>query len=296
MFEMSFASSMISRVSTGSERWRSHLLSIPLGWVSRGLLLRDRMFRVTQDLRRHESREEFFFASGDRRLAGVFVPGEDGEPVILICHGIGETVGHWSGVQALLREHGVGSMVFNYSGYGASSGKVRSEHCDEDLVFAYAELRRRVRESAQVFVLGFSLGSGIAGSGVAALEPQPDGLLLCEAFSSFKDAVCAAGFPGWLARELPNVWNTVEAMKVARLPVCVVHSDGDRLFPLEMPRKIVASCGEWGELIVIAGLSHNEAYLKPTEMYWGPVVDWVRGCSQEKLCVEIFAVVCSSPL
>ncbi len=239
-------------------------------------MLRDRVFRVTRGLRRHDLREEFFFASGSRRLAGVFVPGEHGGPVILICHGIGEKVGHWSGVQALLRDRGVGSMVFNYSGYGASSGKVRSEYCDEDLVSAYAELRRRVGKSVPVFVLGFSLGSGIAASGVAALEPQPEGLILGEAFSSFREAVCAAGFPGWLARELPDVWNTVEAIKAARLPVCVVHSDGDRLFPLEMPHKIVASCGEWGELIVVAGLAHNEAYLKPTDVYWRPIVDWVH--------------------
>ena len=277
---------MSVRSSSGSERWRTHLLSVPLGWVSRGLMLRDRLLRVTRNLRKHDLREEFFFASGRRRLAGVFVPGVDGGPVILICHGIGETVGHWSGVQALLRERGVGSMVFNYSGYGASSGKVRSEHCDEDLVSAYAELRRRVVTSVPVFVLGFSLGSGIAASGVGGLEPQPQGLILGEAFSSFREAVGAAGCPRWLARELPDVWNTVERVRSIGLPICVVHSDGDRLFPLEMPRKIVASCGELGELIVIAGLSHNEAYLKPTDVYWGPVVEWIHsvgGCMPEKL-------------
>jgi uncharacterized protein len=249
-------------------------------------MLRDRVLQVTRDFRKHDSREEFFFASGRRRLAGVFVPPEEDGPVILICHGIGETVGHWSGVQALLRERGVGSMVFNYSGYGASSGRICAEHCDEDLVSAYEELLRRVGSSVPVFVLGFSLGSGIAASGAATLVPQPEGLILGEAFSSFREAVCAAGFPRWLARELPNTWNTVEALKAVRLPVCVIHSDGDRLFPLEMPRKIVASCGERGELIVIAGLSHNEAYLSPTDVYWRPVVDWVHSvgnCLSKKL-------------
>ena len=271
---------MSVRLSSGSERWRSHLLSVPLGWVSRGLMLRDRLLRVTRGLRKHDLCEEFFFASGSRRLAGVFVPGEEGGPVVLICHGIGETVGHSSGVQALLKDQGVGSLVFDYSGYATSSGKIRAEHCDEDLVFAYAELRRRVGKSVPVFVLGFSLGSGIAATGIGGLEPPPSGLILCEAFSSFREAVCAAGLPRWLARELPNIWNTVERVKSIGLPICVVHSDGDRLFPLEMPRRIVESCGERSELIVVEGLSHSEPYLKPTEVYWGPIVEWVHSVGE----------------
>jgi alpha-beta hydrolase superfamily lysophospholipase len=166
-------------------------------------------------------------------------------------------------------------MVFNYSGYGASSGKIRSEHCDEDLVSAYAELRRRIGSGVPLFVLGFSLGSGIAASGVGMLEPPPAGLILCESFTSFQDAVRSAGFPHWLARELPDVWNTVVVVASAQLPVCVVHSDGDRLFPLKMPRRIAKACGDRGELIVVAGLAHNEPYLKPTDAYWGPIVAWM---------------------
>lgn len=258
-----------------SERWRSHLLSVPLGWVSRGFMVRDALLGVTRRFPKNESREEFFFASGGRRLAGVLVAVDEGVPVILICHGIGETVEHWSGVQAWFRDHGVGTMVFNYSGYGASSGKIRSEHCDEDLMSAYAELRRRIGPDVPVFVLGFSLGSGIAASGVGDMEPPPAGLILCEAFTSFQDAVRSAGFPHWLARELPNVWNTVVVVAAAQLPVCVVHSDGDKLFPLKMPRRIAKVCGERGELIVVAGLAHNEPYLKPTDAYWSPIVEWM---------------------
>lgn len=275
MLWVSFAESMSLKLSPNSERWRSHLLSVPLGLVSRGLMTRDALLGVTRRFPKHESREEFFFASGTRRLAGVLVAGDEGAPVILICHGIGETVGHWSGVQAWFREHGVGTMVFNYSGYGASSGKIRSEHCDEDLVSAYAELRRRIGSKVPVFVLGFSLGSGIAASGVGALEPPPAGLILCEAFTSFQDAVRSAGFPHWLAREVPNVWNTVTVVASTRLPVCVVHSDGDKLFPLKMPRRIAKACGDRGELIVVAGLAHNEPYLKPTDAYWGSIVAWM---------------------
>jgi alpha-beta hydrolase superfamily lysophospholipase len=255
--------------------WRARFFSVTISLVSRGLMARDALLGVTRRLAKADSREEFFFPSGSRRLAGVWVVGNEGEPTILLCHGIGETGGHWSALQAFLVERGVGSMFFNYSGYGKSSGAVRAEHCDEDLVSAYAELRRRVGTEARVFVLGFSLGSGIAASGVGSLVPQPAGLILCEAFTSFREAVCATGAPRWVARGFPEVWDTVAVLPSLDLPVLVAHSDGDRLFPVEMARRIALACGEQGRLVVASGLAHNEPYLRPTEAYWGPVLQWI---------------------
>jgi alpha-beta hydrolase superfamily lysophospholipase len=246
------------------------VFSVAITLVSGALLARDRLLGVVGRLPKAVGAEEFFFASGGRRLAAVWVAAEVGAPVILICHGIGETVGHWSAVQALLQERGVGSLVFNYSGYGESEGWISAENCDEDLVSAYAVLRRRLGAEAKVFVLGFSLGSGIAASGVGGLVPAPDGLFLCEAYTTFREAVGAAGF-SWFEGVFPKIWETVEVVKGLRMPVCVVHSDGDRLFPVEMARRIADACG--GELVVVQGMTHNEPYLRPTEAYWGPIVE-----------------------
>jgi pimeloyl-ACP methyl ester carboxylesterase len=261
--------------------WRSQFLGWTLAVVGGGLMLRDQLLGVTRRLRRHEAREEFFLPSGKRRLACAYMPGVEGGPAVLLCHGIGETIGHWSAVQALLHDHGIGSLVFNYSGYGKSTGRVRAEHCDEDLVAAYAELRRQVGLETPVFVLGFSLGSGIAAQGVEALRPLVAGLFLCEAFDSFREAARAMGAPRWLTRMAPDVWVTITAVERLQMQVWVVHSDGDRLFPLEMPRRIAKACGERGELIVVEGLAHNEPYLMAAERYWLPVVERMRQASQK---------------
>jgi hypothetical protein len=231
--------------------------------------------------------EEFFLVSGERRLAAAWVAAEDDAPAILICHGIGETVEHWSAVQAFLQERGISSMVFNYSGYGRSSGAIRAENCDQDFVSAYAEIRRRVGAKRPVFVLGFSMGSGIAGSGIGRLSPPPSGLFLCEAFTSFREATRATGVPGRIARYAPNIWDTVTAMRSIQMPVCVVHSDADRVFPVEMARRIVEACGERGELVVVKGLKHNEPYLRPTEAYWGAIVERCRGGGSKERNTEI---------
>jgi alpha-beta hydrolase superfamily lysophospholipase len=261
--------------------WRSQVYAVVIGAVSHGLMARDVLLGKTRRFRRSELGERFFFGSGERRLAGVWVAAGEGAPAILLCHGIGETVWHWSAVQGFLRERGVASMAFNYSGYGESSGSIRAEHCDEDFVAAYAELRRRVGPVARVSVLGFSLGSGIAANGVGRLTPAPAGLFLCEAFPSFREAVQALWVPGWVAQVFPDIWRTEDTVRSLQMPVCVVHSDGDRLFPVQMARRIASACG--GDLVVVAGLSHNEPYLKPTEAYWGPIVAKAIGAGQASI-------------
>jgi uncharacterized protein len=237
-------------------------------------MARDAMWGRVDRIPQDPTREEFFFASGGRRLAGVWVAGPPGAPVILLCHGIGETVAYWGAVQMYLREHGVGSLICNYSGYGKSEGRICVEHCDEDFVSAYGELRRRVGPDTKVFVLGFSMGSGIAACGVSKLVPAPDGLFLCAGFSSLREAMQAFWVPAWFTRLLPHVWDTVEAVRTLRLPVCVVHSEADELLPVEMARKVASAGG--CDLVVVCGLRHIEPYLKPAEDSWGPVLERVR--------------------
>ncbi|HEY4355487.1 MAG TPA: alpha/beta fold hydrolase [Acidobacteriaceae bacterium] len=254
-------------------QWSDEFFAVALGAASHAVMLRDSLLRVTRGMRRHSLAEAITFASGDRELAAAFVPGEPGVPMLLVCHGIGEKLENWTAVQALLRESGVGSMIFNYSGYGRSTGRIRAEHCDADFVAAYAELRRRVGDELPVFVLGYSMGSGVATQGVPALEPPVAGLFLCEAFDSFHEAACVVGLPRWLLRKVPAVWDTAGSISQLRMPVWVLHSTGDKLFPLTMPRKIVAASHGAAELIVVEGLRHNEPILKAVQRYWEPVLE-----------------------
>jgi hypothetical protein len=76
--------------------------------------------------------------SGKNVLDAVFVT-RDANTVkasLLICHGIGETVEHWLGVQQLLAASGVASLVFDYSGFGRSSGFFNAKRCERDAVAA----------------------------------------------------------------------------------------------------------------------------------------------------------------
>jgi len=252
---------------------REGTLSLLLTAISRTLLCRDRFSgRMKRSLNAFSFvSERLFISSGDRRLSAVHVSAGESAPVLLICHGIGERVEYWGGVQGLLKTMGVSSLVFNYSGYGASSGSVSAAHCEQDGIAAYRELVSR--GSRSIFLLGFSLGSGIACE--VASRVHVHGVVLCEGFLSLREAGAAMGLPGWLTRIVPNVWQTIHRVSELEIPVLVVHSDADRLFPLIMAKRIAEACMQNGELIVVSGLAHNEPIFAPTEDYWRPIAKWL---------------------
>jgi len=260
---------------------RERFLSLVVGAVSRMLVRRDRRSGAVERMM-----NAFPFAdgrlairSGERRLSAVYVSAGEDTPAVLICHGIGELVEYWAGVQWMLKGLGVSSLAFNYSGYGESSGSVSAANCEEDAKAAYAELAERGHRA--VFLLGFSLGTGV--SCAIADEVPAEGLILCEGFTSFREAAVALRVWRWMTYTVPDRWVTVERVRSLRMPVLVVHSDGDELFPLSMARRVAEACGERGDLMVAHGLSHNAPIFAPTREYWGRVVEWMeRQCDRSR--------------
>jgi alpha-beta hydrolase superfamily lysophospholipase len=247
------------------------LLSLMLATVSRALLLRDRLTgRVANQLKAFPFEDErLVLLSGDRELSAVYVSAGQAAPVFLICHGIGERVEYWQDVEALLKEMGISSLVFNYAGFGTSAGKVCRSHCEEDAVTAHKELvSRGVRT---IFLLGFSLGTGVV-TAIASLV-NVDGVILCEGFSSLREAGVAAGLPRWLTLLVPDAWPTAKRVNELDIPILVVHSEDDRLFPLSMAEKVMKGCKQ-GEQIVVAGYAHNAPIFEAAESYWKPIANW----------------------
>jgi uncharacterized protein len=258
---------------------RQGFLSFLLTVISRLLLRRDRLNGTKKRMLQLFSFEQqrLVIASGNRRLSAVYVSAADETPAVLICHGIGELVEYWGGVQDLLKAMGVSSLVFNYSGYGDSSGHISAPNCEEDTVSAYNELVARGHRS--IVLLGFSLGSAV--SGAVASRLGVGGLVLCEGFSTLREAGTTMGFPRWMTRAVPDTWETIRLVRELDIPVLVVHSDRDDLFPVAMAARVAEACGMRGELIVVNGLSHNAPIFTPTLAYWQPIVEWVKkGSSQ----------------
>jgi pimeloyl-ACP methyl ester carboxylesterase len=243
--------------------------------ASRTLILRDRLLgRVKRtpleddpclEISRHT------ICSGKQFLDAVFVAPtrRPARAAVLLCHGIGETVDHWLGVQKLLAAQGIASLVFDYTGYGTSIGRIRWKQCEEDTIEAFGALEALLPDTS-VSMLGFSLGSGIAAAVLDYISPQK--LILCSSFTSFQAAACCAGLPRGLSFLAPPIWNTEASLCRFSLPVLILHCENDRLFPIQMASKLASSCKERAKLVIVPHQRHNDPFYRPDRQYWDHVI------------------------
>jgi len=187
--------------------------------------------------------------------------------VVLLCHGIGETVEHWLPVQRLFASEGVASLVFDYSGYGRSTGWIGGPQCEADAIAAFAYLQTLMPEQP-VALLGFSMGSGVAAAVVRRVDAQQ--LILCAGFTSFRAAARSLGFPKLLSLTVPRLWCAEENLREYRGPVLIVHGERDELFPVAMAEELASYCA--AELVVVPGMTHNEPFYAPDLAYWGLIL------------------------
>lgn len=259
-------------------RSHRHTFTLALTGISRLLLLRDHLLGRIRPVREGTHGEatvaRYPIASGSNLLDAVYVRPARGpaRTVVLVCHGIGETVEHWQPMQELLAASGAASLVFDYSGYGRSTGRIDAAQCERDAAAAFAFLRQ-LAQGAPIGVLGFSLGVGIAAA-VAGRLPVSR-LVLCAGYTSFRAAAHSLGIPRGLGPFIPPLWHVEEALRDCSLPVLVVHGERDRLFPVRMAAELAACCG--ARSIIVPRLGHAEPYHRPRIEYWGPIVAWLEG-------------------
>jgi uncharacterized protein len=249
------------------------VFTIAVTLIGRAFALRDRLLGRLR--RTHEVASvrvsRHAIQRGAHTLDSVFVsPVQAPTAALLICHGIGEVVENWLAAQQLLALHGIASFVFDYSGYGKSGGTVDWRTCEEDAVSAFSFLQTLV-PGVPITLLGFSMGSGIASAILPRISPAQ--LILCSAFTSFRDAACVLGLPRAFACVLPPVWSAREALSNCSVPVFVVHCERDRAFPVRMAEELKALCPEGTELALVPKQVHNEAFYDPKLSYWNHVIE-----------------------
>jgi uncharacterized protein len=273
---MSFAAEpvVVLRVPTRAQRTA---FTVAITCASRFFILRDRILGLSgrgraagaaQRTSRHS------IPSAANALDAVFVEPASGPAVasVLLCHGIGETVEMWFEVQQLLAANRVASLVFDYSGYGKSTGSCDCHQLERDAIAAFAALQQ-LAPQLPAAVLGFSLGSGIAAATFSKL--RADRLILCEAFTSFRDAAAAAGIPRALAALAPPIWDARQPLASCASPVLIVHGERDRLFPVRMAHDLAAFCSPHAQIVLVPDMEHNQPFRKPTISYWGPIAEWL---------------------
>jgi uncharacterized protein len=250
--------------------------------ISRFMILRDQVLGWTKAGRRPaapgqaeliERVSRHSIQSAQSVLDAVFVEpaAAPANAAILLCHGIGETVEQWFGVQQLLAANGVASLVFDYAGYGKSTGRPDWDQFEQDAVAAFAALEK-LAPGLPLSMLGFSLGSGVAAATINQLGAQR--LILCEAFTSFRDAAAASYVPRALRKFVPPIWDAHVPLAQCKAPVLIVHGEKDQLFPVKMAAELASYCSPRAEVVLVPHTTHNQPFRRPRLEYWGPIIEW----------------------
>jgi alpha-beta hydrolase superfamily lysophospholipase len=214
-----------------------------------------------------------------RRLDSYVVTADgvcENPPVIVIYHGVQETISEWVRAQRFLYDHCVSSVVFDYTGSGNSSRPARFEAVGKDCVRAY-DFASSHFPGKRIYALGHSMGNAPMLEAVPHFSSQPAGVIVANAFASLRSVAAKEGaFYRILAYAIPDWWDNVKSVQEIRVPLLVVHSDTDQVNPVDGGREIFAAAGQPKELAILHGYRHNDLYQKPTESWWSAVLVFVN--------------------
>jgi uncharacterized protein len=222
--------------------------------------------------------ERASISSGGRHLDSYLVPAPPDctdAPVVIIYHGVQETISDWVGAQRLLNNHCVTSLIFDYSGSGDSSRPASMVAVNQDGIAAYDFIRARY-PMARIYTFGHSMGNGIMLEALPQFSAPPAGVIIANAFSSMRDFAAQSGrIYSVLAHLSPDWWDNVKTVRRVRSPILVVSSDADQVVSTEDGRKIYASANEPKRLVLLHGYKHNALYRTPNEEWWREVLKFV---------------------
>jgi alpha-beta hydrolase superfamily lysophospholipase len=222
--------------------------------------------------------------SGPRHLDSYVVTAESGcvdPPVLLIYHGVGETISEWVKAQRFLYDHCVSSVVYDPTGSGNSSRPARFEYEAEDSIAAYDFTTHRF-PGRRLYLLGHSMGNGPMLETVPHLSPQPTGVIVASAFASLRTQPRTQGNLLYrvLAYTIPDWWNNVKAVSAVHVPILIVHSDVDQVNPTAGGLQIFSAANQPKALVLLHGYKHNALYQEPTEQWWSSALAFVHAPSR----------------
>jgi len=196
-------------------------------------------------------------------------------PVLVIYHGVQETISLWVRAQQFLYTHCVTSLVFDYTGSGDSSRPASLRAVSEDGVAAYAFACSRFPER-RVYVFGHSMGNGIMLDAIPHFSSRPAGVIVANAFASLR---AFAGRAGWvygiLARLIPDWWDNVKSVAAIHAPLLVIASDADKVNPYTDGEHIFAAALEPKKFILLHGFKHNAPYQAADAAWWGSTLEFI---------------------
>ncbi|MDZ4199213.1 MAG: alpha/beta fold hydrolase [Kiritimatiellia bacterium] len=196
------------------------------------------------------------------------------DAAVLVFHGNAGFALHRDYISSALLTAGPGQIrevaLFEYPGYGARPGHPSQPAFLEAAEEAFMQLREELPD-ARIFLVGESIGAGVACALAGAHPDAVAGLLLITPFTSLTD-VGRHHYPYLpVGRFLRDRYDNVTALKGYAGPVGIVVADADTVVPAKLGRKLHQSYTGPKMLRNDAGRTHNELSYSPHLPWWSEI-------------------------
>jgi uncharacterized protein len=209
--------------------------------------------------------------------------GQGSAPVVIYFPG---NAGH-RGYRALeldvISRLGAAVYLFDYRGYGDNPGSPSEERLADDARSIWRTVTERGAKPSQVFLLGESLGGGVAtrlAAEVCAAGTPPGGLILRSTFSSLVDV--AAHHYWWLPVRvlLIDRFPSTERIAAVTCPILVIHGTADEIVPFSNGQRLFDAAPEKSRQAIaktfapLRGAGHNDILYVARDEYRKAVQDF----------------------
>nr|MDQ3396921.1 alpha/beta hydrolase [Deinococcota bacterium] len=183
-------------------------------------------------------------------LMGWTIPREGSERWLIYFHGNGENVSRYLTLMAELHALGLNLLIFDYRGYGESEGIPSEAGLYEDAKASYAYLRERGVAAENIYLYGFSLGSGVATE--LATHADIAGLIIEAGYTSLPEAG-RHSYPFAPTFLMRNLYDSLSKIAKVGAPVLFLHSPADKTVPFSQGQRLFESAKEPKALVEVNG-------------------------------------------
>lgn len=191
------------------------------------------------------------------KLKALFRPASPARTTMLFFHGNADSALTGVDLLAPLVAEGHGAMLVEFRGYCGNPGSPNEQGLYRDGQAAARWLGDRGVTPAEIILVGYSLGTGVAAK--IATEASPAGLVLIAAYASMGQ-VASEHFPWIPARWLiKDRFPTIDRVRTIDAPILILHGADDRMV---YPSNAIALARARPEttLAMVAGEGHLVAF------------------------------------
>lgn len=193
-------------------------------------------------------------------LHGLLFKTKQSKGLVFYLHGNGGCVASWGGVAGTYTQFGYDLFMLDYRGYGKSEGHISNEaQLHSDVQAAYDVLKTRYAED-HIFILGYSIGSGLAVK--LAGNNRPHQLILLAPYHSLK-ALVGQKVPFVPSFLLKYPLESDKNIRGVKAPIVIFHGDSDEVIPYACSLALKKELKGHDHLITLEGQSHNGIDMNP---------------------------------